>query len=97
MYTYPMKKVNIDFNKLYSTVEIAQILGISHVAVYKKIKAGLIPARRLGRNYAVIGSDLNEFLNPSNELTENKKRLIEDIVKKVVDEYGETLRKLGKE
>lgn len=91
-----MKKVNIKFDKFYSTNEIADILGVSHQAVYKKIKSNKLVARKVAGNFAVLGEDLSNYLNPS-ELTENKKRIIEEVVTKVVDEYGEALRKLGKE
>lgn len=92
-----MKKVNIDLEKLYSSNEIARILGVSHVAVYKKIKAGNITAHKLGRNYIIKGKDLEEFLYPTSHLTDRKRKIIEQIVKKVVDEYGEALNKLAKE
>ncbi len=88
-----MKEINN--NKYLSTSEVATILGISRVAVFQKIKAGLIPAEKIGRNYAVKVGDLTKALEKT--LTEDRKKEIDEAVKKVVDEYGKTLRMLGKE
>ncbi len=81
--------------KYLSTSEVAKILGISRVAVFQKIKAGLIPAEKIGRNYAVLALNLTKALEYT--LTDERKKEIETAVKKVVEEYGETLRLLGKE
>ena len=70
-------------------------MGISRIAVFKKIKSGAIKARRIGRNFAVDKKDLPEVLG--SVLREDKKQEIEKSVKKTVKEYGETLKLLGKE
>ncbi len=92
-----MNKVNIDLKKLYGSVEVAKLLNLSHVTIFNKIKKGILPAQKIGRNYVIKGEDLNEFLNPSKKLSEKRKQIIEQIVKKVVTEYGDALIKLGKE
>ena len=89
-----MNKVNIDLDKLYTTKEIADLLKVSRVSVFKWIKGKRLPAQQIGKTYAIKGMDLNEYLSPSDELTEAKKLVIENIVKKVVKEYGEALKKL---
>ncbi len=71
------------------------MLGISRVAVFKKIKSGAIEARKIGRNFAVDRKALPEVLGAA--LREDKKREIERAVKKTVKEYGETLKLLGQE
>lgn len=81
--------------QLFSTIELARILGISRIAVFKKIKSGEIKAKKIGRNFVIDGSDLGEILG--NTLSEEKKRDIEKSVRKTIKEYGETLRLLGKE
>ena len=81
--------------KLLSTAGVAKILGISRIAVFKKIKSGQIRARRVGRNFVIREEDLANVL--SSVLTEGKKRKIEAAVKKTVKEYGETLKLLGQE
>jgi len=80
---------------LLSTIEAANILGISRQAVFKKIKSGEIKAKKVGRNFVITREDLPYILE--NHLTEDRKREIEKAVKKAVSEYGEALRLLGKE
>jgi len=82
-------------NKYISIPELAKLLGISRIAVYKKVRKGQIRAVKIGRNFAIpkkyisgiIGKDLNE---------QNKKE-IDNAVRKTVQEYGEVLRLLGRE
>ena len=78
-----------------STTEASKILGVSRVAVFQKIKAGKIKAKKVGRNFII---DKDRLLGFSGKLlTPSRKKEIEKAVKKVVREYGETLRLLGKE
>ncbi len=86
---------NNENNNYISTTELAHILGVSHVAVYKKIKKGQIRAEKIGRNYAIRKSDLPHILEQV--VDPQQKEEIEKVVKKVVKEYGDTLRLLGKE
>lgn len=79
--------------KFLSTTELAKLLGISRIAVYKKIKKGEIKAMRVGRNFVIDKKDLGNILGQ--ELTEKEKKEIEKAVKKVVKEYRETLRLLA--
>ena len=80
---------------LISTSQLAEILGISRVAVFKKIKAGVIPAEKIGRSYVIRLADIPEAVK--GVLTRQKRGDIEAAVKKAALEYGETLRLLGKE
>lgn len=79
----------------FSTTEVAKILGISRVAIFKKIKAGHIKAKKIGRVFVINKKDLPEILGEV--LPKSKKRQIEAAVTKTVKEYGETLRLLGQE
>ena len=79
--------------RFLSTTELARILNISRVAVYKKIKAGQIKAIRAGRNFVIDRKDLGGILDEG--LTNKEKAEISKAVKKTVKEYGETLRLLG--
>ena len=82
-----------------SIAELAKMLGISRVAVFNKIKKGQIPAEKIGRSYAISMEHVNEIVSggSSGVLTEEKKKMIKKAVEKVVKEYGETLKLLGKE
>lgn len=81
--------------KTVSTREVARFLGVSHVAVYKSIKRGSIPATRVGRNFRVPESFISSI--QGNEVDSSGKLMIDAAVKRTVREYGETLRLLGAE
>lgn len=85
--------------KYISIAELARILGISRIAVYKKVKKGDIKAIKIGRSYAVLRRALGKKeVNVKGKPLKNKeKELIEKAVHKTVQEYGEVLKKLGKE
>ena len=79
----------------FSTSEVAKILGVSRISVFKKIKSGEIKAKKIGRNFIIERKDLAEILE--SVLREDKKKEIEQVVARAVKEYGETFRLLGKE
>jgi len=81
--------------KLFSTTEIAKILGVSRIAVFKKIKTGEIKAVKAGRNYVISDDVLAEVLGK--KFTARQKREIEAAVHKIVKEYGDVLQRLGRE
>jgi excisionase family DNA binding protein len=82
--------------KEYITVpELAEILGISRIAAYKKVKNGQIPAEKIGRNYAISKSDIARSL--TGRMTGKNKKQIDTAVKKTMQEYGQVLKWLGKE
>jgi len=78
-----------------TTAELAKILGISRIAVFKRIKRGQVKAIRVGKNFVIPKDSLPEVLG--RVLSEKNKREIETAVKKTVKEYGQTLRLLGNE
>ena len=95
-----MKKLHeILSQKQYLTVpELARILGISRIAVYKKVKKGHIHAIRIGRNFAISTdyikkniADIEQTLRAEDELLETK-----ELMQKAFKDYGEVFRRLGK-
>lgn len=82
-------------NKFLSTSDLARILGVSRIAVFKKIQKGQIKAVKAGRNYIIDRNDVGNILGTS--LTAGDKQAVDTAVKKTVSEYGETLRLLGAE
>jgi len=78
-----------------SIPQLARILGLSRVAVYKKVKKGQIKAIRVGRNYAIARKYEANILGKA--LAEEDKRQIDSAVKKTVKEYGQVLKLLGSE
>lgn len=85
--------------KYLSIAQVAKILGISRIAVYKKVKNGKIKAIRIGRTFAIPKKSIKKyFLDVKGApLKEEEKQEIERAVKKTIDEYGEVLRRLGNE
>ena len=79
---------------LFSTTEVARLLGVSRVAIFKKIKSGEIKAKKVGRNYVIEKNDIAEVLGTV--LGSSKKKDIDLSVKRAVKEYGEALKLLGK-
>lgn len=77
-----------------STIEAAEILGLSRTQVFRLAKAGKIPAVRIGRNFAIKKSDLGIY---GGELSAAEKRNIEESVDRVLKEYGDVIKKLGEE
>lgn len=82
-------------NKFLSTVEVARLLRVSRIAVFKKIKSGEIKAEKIGRNYIISKDEVLKALGL--EIGEKSKKEIDKIVKRGVKEYGEVFKKLGKE
>ena len=80
----------------YITIpQLAKMLGVSRVTIYRKVKNGQIPAQKIGHTYVITDDEIKKIL--SKELTSKDKNKIEKLVKRIVKEYGETLKLLGKE
>jgi len=80
----------------YITIpQLAKLLGLSRIEVYRKVKKGQIKAAKIGKTYIIADHDINQILGK--ELGAEGKKQIDAGVKKVVREYGELLKKLGKE
>lgn len=86
--------VNMD-KHFYSTIEAAKILGISRIAVFKKIKSGDLKAEKIGRNYAIAQSDLLSYMGSG--LSDDQRREIEKAVQNAIQEYRKAFELLGKE
>jgi excisionase family DNA binding protein len=79
----------------FSTTEVAKVLNLSSVAVFKKIKNGQLKAQKIGRNYVIAKEDLEALIGSA--LSSEQKDEIESVVKKAVKQYKVTFRRLGKE
>ena len=90
-----MKNLQLNKNQYITIPELAKKLGLSRVAVFKKVKKGEIEAIRIGRTYAIPITAFEEIVGKT--LKDENKREIDAAVKKTVKEYGEVLRLLGKE
>lgn len=83
---------NID---LISTPELAKILGISRIAVFKRIQSGKLKATKVGRSFYIARKDLPEILGTV--IGKKEKEDINNAVNRAVKQYGETFRLLGQE
>lgn len=83
-------------NKKYITIpQLAKMMGLSRIEVYRKVRKSQIKAEKIGNMYVITDSEVAHILG---EKTSDKdKSRIEKAVKKTVKEYGDVLRKLGKE
>ena len=82
--------------KKYITIpQLAELLGISRVAVYRKVKKGQIPATKAGRCYIISDRYINSILGK--QVSSKDKDRIDAAVKKTVQEYGDVLKWLSKE
>ena len=80
----------------YITIpQLAKMMGVSRVTVYRRVKSGEIKASKVGHDYIVDDKEIQRLL--SQDITAADKRKIDKAVKKTVEEYGETLKRLGKE
>lgn len=88
-----MKKITD--KKYYTVKELADIMKISRIAVFKKVQSKQIRAEKVGKTYIISKNEAEKILN--DDLSERLKTEIEKGVSKVIKEYGETLRLLGRE
>lgn len=77
--------MNTISGQLLSTAQVAKILGISRIAVFKNIQSGKIKAQKVGRNYIIKREDLIEDILrdelPSGASKEEKQEVREEIKK----------------
>ena len=80
----------------YLTIpELARLLGVSRIAIYNRVKKGQIPAIKVGRTYVIMDQEIADILGK--EATRKGRERIDAAVRKTVQEYGEVLKRLGKE
>ena len=82
-------------SKYVTIPELAKMLGLSRITVFKKVKKGEIKAIKIGKTYGIPQKNLEAIFG--RVLTEDRKKEIDRAVKKTVSEYGQTLRLLGKD
>jgi excisionase family DNA binding protein len=59
-------------DRLWTVAEVASHMRVSNMTVYRLIKAGDLPAIRVGKNYRIRGRDLNAYLESSITRPEGK-------------------------
>ena len=80
--------------EFYTIKEVADMLSISRIAVYKKVKSGKINAQKIGRNFAISRNEISNILGQT--LSTSEKKEIQNGVKKTIKDFGQVLELLGK-
>ena len=52
--------------KFYSLEEVAELLGVNYQLIYRLVRAGDLPALKIGRIYRVTQAGLDEYLQAQN-------------------------------
>lgn len=63
-----------------SLKQISKELNISVITVRRYIKSGKLRAKRIGKEYRVLRSDFNNFINPSESNSSQKGRVEDEVV-----------------
>ena len=80
----------------YITIpQLAKLLGVSRIAIFKRVKKGQIPALKIGKTYMITDKTVNEILGK--DVSQKGKERIDSAVNRTIREYGELLKLLGKE
>lgn len=49
-------------DNLLTVTEVARLLRVSNMTVYRMLKGGVLPVVKVGRNYRIRNKDLSNFL-----------------------------------
>ncbi len=79
----------------FSIPQLAKILGLTRIAVYKKVRKGQIKAIKIGRVYAIPEQYVLSIIGKT--LGERDKQEIDRAVRRTIKEYGEVLKLLGRQ
>ncbi len=60
--------------RLLTVAEVADHMRVSSMTVYRLIKAGSLKAVRVGKNYRIRTSDLDDYLSSSNVDVDREQR-----------------------
>ena len=63
--------VSIKEKDYYTTTELAKVLGISRISVFKRVRQGSIKGQKIGRDFVIFRKDLN-FKKLASEIKTNK-------------------------
>jgi len=80
--------------KFLTTKEVAAIFKITDRHVRRLIKANIIPAKKIGRNFIIEAEQLNPIFQKA---TASEKEFVHKTMNKIIKDYGETLKLLGNE
>jgi excisionase family DNA binding protein len=82
-------------SNLITIPKLAELLGISRIAVYNQVKAGKIAATKVGRIHVISDRTVQQVLRK--RVGALDKERVDRAVQKVVRDYGEVLKRLARE
>ena len=68
----------IDKDRLWTVAEVADHMRVSNMTVYRLIKAGDLPAIRVGKNYRIRGHELADYIDASFEAVAQEARAADE-------------------
>jgi excisionase family DNA binding protein len=80
-------------SKLLTVKEVADLMDISRVHAWRKIKSGEIKATKIGRAYVIKEEDLQGIYK---QIKKSEEKVVERAFQRTMKEYGKAIRKLGK-
>jgi excisionase family DNA binding protein len=51
--------VKLEHKDFYTTSELAELLGISRISVFKRVRQGSIKGYKMGRNFVIFKKDVD--------------------------------------
>ena len=81
--------------EFYSTMETANIIGVSRKTIFQRARDGKIDATKVGRNYVIPHASVLRMLGKT--VGKDGKVAIEKAIDKALKEYEKTFRLLGRE
>ncbi|MDI6450144.1 helix-turn-helix domain-containing protein [Anaerobaca lacustris] len=82
-------------SNLITIPKLAELLGISRIAVYNQVRAGKIAATKVGRIHVINDRTVQQVLRK--RVGALDKQRVDQAVRKVVRDYGEVLKRLARE
>jgi excisionase family DNA binding protein len=65
LFMTPNQPGDLSESKLLTIAEVASMMRVSKMTVYRLVHGGDLPALRVGRSFRVLEEDVNEYLRKS--------------------------------
>lgn len=80
--------------RLLTVSEVSKKIGLSRMQVIRQIREGKILAQRVGRSYVIPEDGLPGIYR---KISEAERKRVGEAVHRVLLEYGDVIRRLGRE
>jgi len=82
-------------NKLFTVPQLADLLGVSRVTIWRKVRSGEIPAQNVGGMNLISQEEISHVL--SKNITQAEKDAIDEAVRKGIADFSEVFKELARE